>query len=62
METIFRRRDAQAQEHPVKRLLENPAIIGTFVPHTLHHVANTGKTKRHPQEAVQRYLPRIEDE
>ena len=44
----------------VLKLLINPAVVGTFVPHTLEYV--DGKRVRKPQEPVPNYFPAIVDE
>jgi DNA invertase Pin-like site-specific DNA recombinase len=44
----------------VAKLLANPAVAGTFVPHTLEHEGN--KRLRQPQKPVEGYFPRIVEE
>lgn len=44
----------------VLKLLTNPAVVGTFVPHTLEYV--DGKKVRKPQEPVLNYFPAIVDD
>lgn len=43
----------------VLKLLTNPAVVGTFIPHTLEYV--DGKKVRKPQEPVSNYFPAIVD-
>jgi DNA invertase Pin-like site-specific DNA recombinase len=43
----------------VGRILSNPAVIGTFVPHVLTHDAGKRRT---PQTPIERYFPAIVDE
>ncbi|MEM8819800.1 MAG: recombinase family protein [Pseudomonadota bacterium] len=44
----------------IHKTLDNPAVVGTFVPHTLEFV--DGKRQRKPQEPVEGYYPAIVDE
>lgn len=41
----------------IKKLLENPAVVGTFTPHTLDR--SGVKKRRVPQSPVERYFPAI---
>lgn len=45
----------------VHKLWHNPAVIGTFIPHTLE-VDEKGKRRRVPQEPIPGYYPAIIDE
>ncbi|MGO7266649.1 recombinase family protein [Rhizobium ruizarguesonis] len=56
--TTFKRSDMWHRSY-VKKLLENPAVIGRFTPHTLTVVA--GRKVRTPLEPVEGYFPTIVD-
>ena len=43
----------------ITKLLNNPAVIGTFTPHTQRHDPDTGRKIREPQEPVTGYFPPI---
>ncbi|WP_150291156.1 recombinase family protein [Sphingobium estronivorans] len=43
------------QRSYIAKILENPAVIGTYTPHTLEHI--DGKRTRLPQEPVANYYP-----
>jgi DNA invertase Pin-like site-specific DNA recombinase len=45
----------------VAKLLNNPAVIGRFVPHTVEHDAANGRKTRRAKEAVEDYYPAILD-
>lgn len=48
------------QRSTIFKLLESPAVVGTFVPHVLEHV--NGRKVRRPQEPVEGYYPAVVDE
>lgn len=43
----------------INKMLENPAVVGTFVPHRIDH--EEGKRKRVPLEPVPNYFPQVID-
>ena len=44
----------------IKKILENEAVIGTYIPHTYEHV--DGRRVRRPQEPIEGYYPAVVDE
>lgn len=47
------------QRSYVKKLLENPAVVGTYVPHTMER--NGGQRRRQAQVPVEDYFPAVVD-
>jgi DNA invertase Pin-like site-specific DNA recombinase len=58
---IGKRRAAHWHRSYVRKLLTNPAVIGTFTPHRAHRERATGKRWREPLEAIENYWPAVVD-
>jgi DNA invertase Pin-like site-specific DNA recombinase len=43
----------------IKKVLQSPSVVGTFIPHTVHH--EDGKKRRIPNDPIEGYYPAIID-
>lgn len=52
---------AHWQRSYVKKVLENPAVTGTFTPHEVNHDEDSGRRTRAPLQPVEGYYPAVID-